>query len=229
MLFEGDFHAFQNGGSKRILGINDPDLLVAERLPEPVHLLARLVEIGRPHVHNPVAQRHIKCLRAGEQANERNLGAIGHGDILHGSRCPDKEAERENLFAHQMVKARLRLCGIVAVVCGDELELPPIHATFVVDQAEISLRASDGFHAEEMRWPFQSGAGSDYDFALRYTGRALAISWRRRASDKNGDQAEAQDRLQSCDSHFALRTEGSYAPVGMPSGLVSRLMMSTKQ
>src|SRR5271166_5376529 len=140
----------------------------------------------------PLVGLFIERLRAREQTDERNLGAIGHGDILHGRGCANKEAQREYFFAHQMVKARLRLRGIVAVVRGDKLKLPPIHATFVVDQVEISLRSSDGLYAKEMRRPFQGGARSDQDFALGDARRALATSWRRRSGEKDGDHAESQ-------------------------------------
>jgi hypothetical protein len=76
MRFQRCFHSFEEGSAKGIFGINHADFLVPQRAPQALHLLARFVKVRSAHVHDPVAQRNVQSLRAGEQANQGYLIAF---------------------------------------------------------------------------------------------------------------------------------------------------------
>src|SRR5271168_1307283 len=90
--FQRGFHTFENGRPERVIGIDDADLFVAESVPQAVDLFAGFVEVGSTDVDNPMAERRVQCLSAGEQAHQRNLVAFRHGYILYGRGSTHKKA-----------------------------------------------------------------------------------------------------------------------------------------
>ena len=92
------FYAFEHRGAEGVVGINHADLLVPQAIPHSVNLLARFVVVRRAHVHDPVAQRHVKGLRAGEQAHKRNFIFFREGKIFYGCGRAHEKSQGEDFI-----------------------------------------------------------------------------------------------------------------------------------
>src|SRR2546425_2714604 len=167
-------HALQNGRAKSIIRIDHSNLPISELVPEPFNLFSRLSRIRSPHIDYPMSQWRVQGLSSSEQPDHWNLCFLCHRQIFHCRRRAHKKSQCKNILALQPFEARLRFCGIIAVVERHQLQLSPGDSSFIVDQFEIRLRALDLLRAKRMRGTLERGARSDHNHLVRDARRTLS-------------------------------------------------------
>ncbi len=113
------FDASQHGSAERIFRVDDADVVIAELVPDAIHLLARFVVVGSAHVDDPVAHWCVQRLGSGEQADDGDFVALGERHVLYRGRSAHEESQGENLVVHQAVEASFGFRRVVTVVVSD--------------------------------------------------------------------------------------------------------------
>src|SRR5882724_1452221 len=139
-----------------------------------LNLFSRLSRIRSPHIDYPMSQWRVQGLSSSEQPDHWNLCFLRHRQIFHCRRRAHKKSQCKNILALQPFEARLRFCGIVAVVERHQLQLSPGDSSFIVDQFEIRLRALDLLRAKRLRGTLERGARSDHNHLVRDARRTLS-------------------------------------------------------
>src|SRR5581483_1817974 len=160
MLLQSEFDSVENSLAKSIVLIDHTDLVYVV-FPKLVYLLPGLVVVACTYVDDVVLERLVQHLRSGEEADDGNLLFLRHGHVNFSSRSSYEEAESENsLFGHALEAAR-GLVRIIVVVEGEQLDLAPEDAAFIVDGIQIHGRAHDCLLAQEVGRTIERGTRSD--------------------------------------------------------------------